>query len=118
MALVRSGGAWSLSAPKTPKSRRRIALSANAIAALKRQRSRQAEARLRAGQAWTDYDLVFTDDFGEPLTGSRITERRLRPLVRREGLPPIRFHAAAFPPRGEVTAVISVVVSLAKALAA
>ena len=52
----------------------------NAIAALKRQRSRQAEARLRAGQAWTDYDLVFTDDFGEPLTGSRITERRLRPL--------------------------------------
>ena len=92
VALVRSGGAWSLSAPKTPKSRRRIALSANAIAALKRQRSRQAEARLRAGQAWTDYDLVFTDDFGEPLTGSRITERRLRPLVRREGLPPIRFH--------------------------
>ena len=62
------------------------------IAALKRQRSRQAEARLRAGQAWTDYDLVFTDDFGEPLTGSRITERRLRPLVRREGLPLIRFH--------------------------
>jgi integrase len=92
VALVRSGGAWSLSAPKTPKSRRRIALSASAIAALKRQRSRQAEARLRAGQAWTDYDLVFTDDFGEPLTGSRITERRLRPLVRREGLPPIRFH--------------------------
>lgn len=58
VALVRSGGAWSLSAPKTPKSRRRIALSANAIAALKRQRSRQAEARLRACQAWTDYDLV------------------------------------------------------------
>jgi hypothetical protein len=36
--------------------------------------------------------LVFTDEFGEPLTGSRITERRLRPLLRREGLPPIRFH--------------------------
>jgi hypothetical protein len=36
--------------------------------------------------------LVFTDEFGEPLTRSRITERRLRPLLRREGLPPIRFH--------------------------
>jgi hypothetical protein len=36
--------------------------------------------------------LVFTDEFGEPLTGSRITERRLRPLLRRAGLPPIRFH--------------------------
>ena len=60
--------------------------------ALKRQRRLQAEARLRAGPAWTDYGLVFTDEFGEPLTGSRITERRLRPLMRREGLPPIRFH--------------------------
>jgi integrase len=36
--------------------------------------------------------LVFNDEFGEPLTGSRITERRPRPLLRREGLPPIRFH--------------------------
>jgi len=36
--------------------------------------------------------LVFTDEFGEPLTGSRITERRRQPLLRREGLPPIRFH--------------------------
>ena len=44
------------------------------------------------GLGWTDHGLVITDDFGEPLTGSRITERRLRPLVRREGLPSIRFH--------------------------
>ena len=36
--------------------------------------------------------MVFTDEFGEPLTGSRITERRLRPLLPREGLPPVRFH--------------------------
>ena len=81
-------------APKTPKGRRRIALSTTAQKALKRQRQRrlQAEARLRAGPAWTDYGLVFTDEFGEPLTGSRITERRLRPLLRREGLPPLRFH--------------------------
>ncbi len=60
--------------------------------ALKRRRRLQAEARLRAGPAWTDHGLVFTDEFGEPLTGSRITERRLRPVMRREGLPPIRFH--------------------------
>jgi integrase len=92
VALIRVGGSWSLSAPKTPKSRRRIALSTTAQKALKRQRRLQAEARLRAGPAWTDHGLVFTDEFGEPLTGSRITARRLRPLLRREGLPPIRFH--------------------------
>jgi integrase len=37
VALIRVGGSWSLSAPKTPKSRRRIALSATAQEALKRQ---------------------------------------------------------------------------------
>ena len=38
VALIRVGGSWSLSAPKTPKSRRRIALSTTAQNALKRQR--------------------------------------------------------------------------------
>ena len=46
----------------------------------------------RAGEAWTDHGLVFTDAFGEPLFGSRITERRLRPVLKRAGLPMIRFH--------------------------
>lgn len=57
------------------------------LAALACQRRLQAEARLQAGPAWTDHGLVFTDEFSEPLTGSRITERRLRPLMRRAGLP-------------------------------
>jgi integrase len=91
VALIRVGGSWSLSAPRTPKSRRRIGLSTTAQKALKRQRRLQAEGRLRAGPASTDRGLVFTDEFGEPLTGSRITERRLRPLLRREELPPICF---------------------------
>ena len=49
VALIRVGGSRSLSAPKTPKSRRRIALSTTAQAVLKRQRRLQAEARLCAG---------------------------------------------------------------------
>ncbi len=40
----------------------------------------------------TDYGLVFTTPFREPLDGSRIPERRLRPLMKTAGLPPIRFH--------------------------
>lgn len=52
---------------------RRIALSTTAQTALKTQRRLQTEARLRAGPAWTDHGLVFTDEFGEPQTGSRVT---------------------------------------------
>jgi integrase len=92
VTLTRTASGWSLTEPKTARSRRRIALSTTAIAALRRQRARQAEARLRAGEAWTDHGLVFTDAFGEPLFGSRITERRLRPALQNAGLPFIRFH--------------------------
>jgi len=42
VALIRVGGSWSVSAPKTPKSRRRIALSTTAQKELKRQRRLQA----------------------------------------------------------------------------
>lgn len=92
VTLTRTVGGWSLTEPKTPRSRRRIALSTTAITALRRQRARHAEARLRAGDAWTDCGLVFTDAFGGPLFGSRITERRLRPALKKAGLPLIRFH--------------------------
>jgi len=92
VTLTRTAAGWSLTEPKTRMSRRRIALSATAVAALRRQKARQAEARLLAGEAWTDHGLVFTDAFGEPLPGSRITERRLRPVLRQASLPLIRFH--------------------------
>lgn len=85
-------GRWSLTEPKTPRSRRQVALSETALAAIRRQKARQAADRLGAGEAWTDHGFVFADAFGEPLHGSRITERRLRPLLKSYALPSIRFH--------------------------
>jgi integrase len=51
---------------------------------------RDPDSRVRESAVPAVFPLVH--EFGEPLTGSRSTERRLRPLMRREGLPPIRFH--------------------------
>ena len=45
--------------PKTRLSRRSIALSVDAVAMLRAHRRRQAEARLLAGPAYHDHDLVF-----------------------------------------------------------
>ncbi len=43
---------------KTEKSRRTLALPHSAVAALRRQRQWQAEARLAAGELWHDEGLV------------------------------------------------------------
>lgn len=35
---------------------------------------------------------MFSDDWGEPLYGAHITERHFKPLLKRAGLPLVRFH--------------------------
>lgn len=65
-ALSRAeGGGFAFGDPKTARSRRTVMLPAVAVDGLRRQRVRQAEAKLAAGTAWQDRDgLVFTDDVG------------------------------------------------------
>lgn len=76
----------------TLSSQRRRAARGSAIAAVKAHRIRQHEARLLVGSDWADHDLVFTNAWGEPLDGPHVTSRDFRGLLRRAGLPPIRFH--------------------------
>jgi len=47
---------------------------------------------LALGHRLTDDDLVFCDDAGEPLWGRHVTTLQLKALLRRAGLPSIRFH--------------------------
>lgn len=63
-----------------------------AVAAVRRLRAHQNRQRLAAGEAWTDHDLLFANDWGEPLHGQHITEREFKPLLRSLELPVVRFH--------------------------
>lgn len=54
------------SEPKSAQGRRRLSLSPLAVIALRQHRARQVEARLAAGSAWDDHDLVFANTFGRP----------------------------------------------------
>jgi integrase len=90
--LVRVSGRWLFGEPKSERSRRGIALSERAETALRAHRARQRRQRLASGSAWANHDLVFSDRRGEPLFGSHVTERQLKPLLRRLRLPVIRFH--------------------------
>jgi integrase len=77
--------------PKTEKSRRSILLAAIVIALLKQHRTRQLEARLKAGSEWQERDLVFCTSLGTPLNPNKVVDR-FKTLLKKGGLPAIRFH--------------------------
>lgn len=77
---------------KTERSRRVIPLPRVAAEALREQRRRQAEARLRAGRLWRDLGYVFTTSVGTPLE-PRNVRRVFKGVLRRAGLPEsVRVH--------------------------
>ena len=54
--------------------------------------ARQAERLLASRHRVTDDDFVSCDAAGEPLWGRHVTTLQLKALLRRAGLPAIRFH--------------------------
>jgi integrase len=83
---------FELAETKTASSRRQVAITEAAAAALRRHRASQLEERLKVGPAWRDLDLVFANELGGPLNASNLLRRSFRPLLERAGLPRIRFH--------------------------
>lgn len=69
------------------------ALSQTAIDALVRQRERLQNAQSTLGDAWdSNQQWVFPGMHGTVYTFENITKNQLRPVLRRLGLPQIRFH--------------------------
>jgi len=78
--------------PKTARSRRTVPLQFWAVLALREHRRRQLEERLRAGAAWRDQGLVFCDELGQFLDGTRVLRYNFYPMLRLAGLRQIRLH--------------------------
>ena len=91
--LQRVRGTWELTVPKTTRSERTMPLPAVVVTALRKQKVRQLEERLAAGERWrgSQWDLVFTTTVGTPLDGAKVT-RRFQSLLNRAGLARLRFH--------------------------
>jgi integrase len=78
---------------KTAKSRRQVTLTRAAVSALRLHRVRQVAERLATGVGgWQDLDLVFPNAVGRPINASNLLHQRFHPLLKRAGLPRIRFH--------------------------
>jgi len=65
---------------------RELVLVPEVVASLRGQRAKVAEAQLRAGRLWVDYDLVFPSSVGTP-QDARNLRRDLRPLAAGAGFP-------------------------------
>ena len=74
-------------------SQRTIPVPETCLAALKRRRARQAEAKLALGKVYKDHGLVFCQDDGRPMD-PRSLNLYFAKALQRAGLPPIRVHDA------------------------
>jgi len=78
--------------PKTDKGRRSIVLPLFTVEVLKQHRLRQLEEKLKAGPTWNDHDYVFCTSIGTHLNPTRDALDVLKSLLKKAGLPNIRFH--------------------------
>lgn len=90
--LTRQDGRWVLRQPKTPHSRRTIRLAPAVVDAFRAHYLAEAERLLALGHRIGPETLVFTDRWGDPVNPWHVTERAFKPLLRRAGLPEVRFH--------------------------
>jgi integrase len=92
MGASQSRKAYALGEPKTKKSRRTIGLTKSAVAALQAHLSRQLEEMERVGALYQPGGLIFATETGTIINPSNLRNRSFKPLLKRAGLPPIRFH--------------------------
>lgn len=88
----RVAGDWQFSTTKEEDSRE-LPLDDEMIASLRRRRVEQVAARLKAGERWRDYDLVFSSTIGTPID-ERNDRRRWYALLEGAGVRRVRRHDA------------------------
>ncbi len=92
-SLSRVGKSWSLEEPKNQNSRRSIPVSSIVLQDLNEHKEIQDEEKSELEEGgYKDYDFVFANQYGEPLAGSNILKRHLKPILQKAGLPPITLY--------------------------
>jgi len=77
---------WRFEGTKTGRDRS-IAISPVVVRALKAHRAKQAQARLAAGGAWQDHDLVFTNELGGPIQHRNLVSRHFKAVLQAAKIP-------------------------------
>jgi integrase len=86
----KNSGRLVFSEPKNA-SRRTVGLPQRAVSTLKSHRKRQLEEKLKVAD-YEDPGLVFASSKGTPIDAQNVVNRYYKPVLKRAGLPRIRFH--------------------------
>jgi integrase len=90
LTITMSGAIFT--SPKTSGSRRSVKLTSKATEAINSHLKRQLAEIDRVGSLWSENGLIFASETGEPINRHNLTRRSFKPLLKRAGLPEIRFH--------------------------
>jgi integrase len=90
--LYRLGKTLLTKEPKSAKSRRPVALPSLLVETLREVQEVQVAHRRDLGAAYADYGLIFCQPDGKPLHAHNVSQRDFRRVVKRAGVPRIRFH--------------------------
>ncbi len=90
--VVRKGGGFVFTEPKTKKSRRSIPISKTVVDTLKRYRTNQLEERIANAKRYQNFDLIFASEIGTPLLHGNLLRRHFKPIRDNAGLPKIRLY--------------------------
>ncbi len=88
-------GGWAFADPKTPKSARTLPITNELRERLKRHKAVISELRKRAGDKWSEHDLVFPARFGNPIRQD-VTERVFRKICEELGWEKGRYCVYSF----------------------
>ena len=92
LTRIDNGKRLALGEPKTKKSRRTIHLTEAAVEALREHLEWQLRDIEILGDRYVDEGLVFSTQRGTPINPSNLRQRSFAPLLKKAGLPQIRFH--------------------------
>jgi integrase len=89
--VYKLAGDYIVKEPKTPSSRRRIALPPSLVLVLRQHRAEQEAQQALLGKPLTDNDFVFANPDGNPLDPSTVSHA-FNKVIHKAGLPHIRLH--------------------------
>jgi integrase len=78
--------------PKSESSRRAVTMPSTVVAELRRWKVKQNEERLSFGRDYVNRHLVFTQPNGHPISPGSLHRWSFKPLLKKAGLPDMRFH--------------------------
>lgn len=92
---VKLNNKWTLllqDTPKTKKSNRTVPIPKNILTELEIHKLKQIDIKFKAGDMYTDDDIIFATDFGTYIDPSNLN-RRFKKLLKAAEIKPIKFHS-------------------------